>query len=235
MKKFIYKITNNINGKVYIGQTNNPKRRFQEHKNKGYGEAKILYYAFDKYGIENFSFETIEEVKNYNEREKYWIKYYDSFENGYNLTEGGENPPIKYGENHHLCSHSQEVVDLIYDLLKNTKMTVKEIAKSTGYNSSSINRINKGEIWKKENYNYPIRSEITKINRQQRAKNIINDLLNSTLTQKQIAEKYGVGRTTITAINNGQNFKQSNLSYPLRKEPVSTIPGETGSRTIIDT
>ena len=36
------------------------------------------------------------------------------------------------------------------------------------------------------------------------------------MTQKQIAQKYGVGRTTVTAINNGQNHKKEGLKYPLR-------------------
>ena len=61
------------------------------------------------------------------------------------------------------------------------------------------------------------KQEQTKINKAERANLIINDLLNTTLTQNQIASKYGVGRTTITAINNGQNFYDANLSYPLRK------------------
>ena len=73
MKKHIYKITNKINGRCYIGQTNNPKRRFQEHKNMGYtdGTGKLLYYAFNKYGIENFTFEVIDSGENYDELEKY--------------------------------------------------------------------------------------------------------------------------------------------------------------------
>ena len=91
MEKYIYKITNQLNNKCYIGQTTDYKRRFQEHKNLGYGteENKLLYYAIKKYGIENFSFEVIEDkTSKYNEREKYWIQYYDSFENGYNMTQG---------------------------------------------------------------------------------------------------------------------------------------------------
>ena len=53
--KYIYKIENLINHKVYIGQTNNPQRRFSEHRAKGYetNTHKVLYYAFDKYGINN--------------------------------------------------------------------------------------------------------------------------------------------------------------------------------------
>lgn len=51
-----------------------------------------LYRAFNRYGIQNFSIEQIEECDNslLNEREVYWIKYYDSFNNGYNMTLGGD-------------------------------------------------------------------------------------------------------------------------------------------------
>lgn len=219
MKKFIYKIENLINHKVYIGQTNNPTRRFQEHKAKGYEKDshKILYYAFDKYGINNFSFEVIEETENFNEREKFWIAYYDSFENGYNMTLGGDNPPILKGENHPATTHSIEIVKLVKKLLEETKLSPAQIAKITNYNTSSINRINLGQLWYDENQEYPIRKNITKINKVERANQIKYDLLNSSLTQKEIANKYGVGRTTITAINNGQNFYDKNLNYPLRK------------------
>ena len=73
MEKYIYKIENLLNHKKYIGQTSNPKRRFQEHRSQSLsnGETKILYLAFNKYGIENFSFEILEQTKDYNEREKY--------------------------------------------------------------------------------------------------------------------------------------------------------------------
>ena len=51
-----------------------------------------LYKAFNKYGLENFTFEEIEEVENseLDIREKYWINYYDSYNNGYNSTLGGK-------------------------------------------------------------------------------------------------------------------------------------------------
>lgn len=93
---YIYKITNKVNGKVYIGQTiKDVEKRFQQHKNnynKPYFSQLVLYRAFAKYGIENFSFEKIEEVENekLDSREKYWISYYDSYQNGYNSTLGGK-------------------------------------------------------------------------------------------------------------------------------------------------
>ena len=217
--KYIYKIENLINHKIYIGQTNNPQRRFQEHRAKGYeiNTHKVLYYAFDKYGIDNFSFEIIEKTNDPNEREKYWITFYDSFENGYNMTEGGDLPPQHSGINHPQCNHTIDEIVLVKTLLQNSKLSTKEIASLTHYNTSSINRINLGELHFDETINYPIRKKQTKFNRNERAKLIINDLLNTDLTQKEIALKYGVGRTTVTAINNGQNFRNNNLNYPLRK------------------
>ena len=92
---YIYKITNNLNGKVYIGQTiKTVEHRFKQHinnSNKEYFSQIVLYKAFNKYGVENFSCEQIEEAPNdlLDEREKYWINYYDSYFSGYNSTLGG--------------------------------------------------------------------------------------------------------------------------------------------------
>ena len=73
----IYKIQNNINQKVYIGQTVAfYEKRFRQHRNnytKPYFVQLALYKAFKKYGLHNFSFEVIEQVENsaLDEREKY--------------------------------------------------------------------------------------------------------------------------------------------------------------------
>lgn len=58
----------------------------------------LIGKAFNKYGIENFEYIIIEECENCNmsEREKYWIKHYDSYNSGYNMTIGGE---ALFGEN----------------------------------------------------------------------------------------------------------------------------------------
>lgn len=219
IKKYIYKIENLINHKIYIGQTNNIKRRFQEHKNKGYypENNKVLYQAFDKYGLENFSFDIIEETEKYNEREKYWIKYYNSYHFGYNMTEGGDNPPTFHGEEHPQANHLLIEVENVKNLLKNSTLSVKEIAKITNYNTSSINRINQGTLWYDNNETYPLRKNLTYCFKQERANKIKNDLLNTKLSQKEIAKKYNVCRSTVTAINLGQNFKDNDLLYPLRK------------------
>lgn len=91
---FIYKITNDINQKVYIGMTERTiEERFKEHcKNYKYEqcEKRPLYVAMKKYGIEHFHVELVEETDNPEEREQYWIKFYNSYGNGYNATIRGD-------------------------------------------------------------------------------------------------------------------------------------------------
>ena len=95
----IYKIENKITHQVYIGQSIDIMHRWKVHTypsiynnplSNGYNYK--LYSAFREYGLENFNFSVIEECSYelLNEREKYWIKYYDSYMNGYNMTIGGQ-------------------------------------------------------------------------------------------------------------------------------------------------
>lgn len=94
----IYKITNLINHKCYVGKTNNFERRKKDHfrlaKIEGHKEYnKSLYQAIRKYGEENFSFDILESLEDYSkadEKEKYWIQKLDSFKNGYNESKGGD-------------------------------------------------------------------------------------------------------------------------------------------------
>lgn len=91
----IYKITNLVNGKSYIGQSIDIEKRWQQHKSKSswrVQKEKALYRAFTKYGLDNFEFEIIEECKRkfLDKREIYWIKKYDTYNNGYNMTKGGQ-------------------------------------------------------------------------------------------------------------------------------------------------
>ena len=81
----IYKITNKENGKSYIGQSVNIERRLQEHIRR---DKQYIDMAIQKYGSQNFTFETIEEcdIDNLDEREEYWTLYYNSIApNGYNI------------------------------------------------------------------------------------------------------------------------------------------------------
>ena len=93
---YIYKITNQVNGKVYIGQTNLPsvQNRFDAHVKKANRHVnRYLYDAMNHYGIDNFSIEELEhcDKDELDSREIYWISYYQSNnkEFGYNMTYGG--------------------------------------------------------------------------------------------------------------------------------------------------
>lgn len=92
----IYKITKKENGKCYIGQSNNCERRFKEHQTKGESSRIPIDIAIQKYGKDAFTYEIIEEcsIEELNQKEQYWIKYYNSIENGYNCSEGGNQQSI---------------------------------------------------------------------------------------------------------------------------------------------
>ena len=104
---FIYKITNNVNGKIYVGQTiQTIEARWAKHKS----DAKIkknktrLYYAIVKYGSDAFKIEVIEDnisdIEILNERERYHIENLHSNDRkiGYNLTDGGDGGYIRSEE-----------------------------------------------------------------------------------------------------------------------------------------
>ena len=91
---YIYKITNDINDKIYIGKTDfSIEKRFKEHCQDAFrdrNEKRPLYAAMRKYGIEHFKIELVEETENPVEREIYWIGFYDGYNQGYNATKGGD-------------------------------------------------------------------------------------------------------------------------------------------------
>jgi len=109
----IYKIENKINGKMYIGQSNNIQRRFYEHQTKGEKSRIPVDVAIQKYGKENFTFEVIEEttIEKLNEREEFWIAEFNSIEKGYNCSKGGEQQSI--GENNGRSKLTEEDVKKI--------------------------------------------------------------------------------------------------------------------------
>lgn len=89
----IYKITNTINNKVYIGFTNNFEKRIKQHKRNYKKYDSLLYRAIKKHGLENFKFEILYQSKIFehtlNIMEPFFIQEYTSRENGYNMTLGG--------------------------------------------------------------------------------------------------------------------------------------------------
>lgn len=150
----IYKIENLINHKVYIGQSINISQRWRSHRSHYQTENGYLYRAMRKYGIENFSFEIIEECQpeELNDKEIKWIAYYKSNDNeyGYNLTAGGGNVSER------CCKLTQSQIFEIYDLLRQGKVQ-QEIADKYGVTQQIISLINLGELWIQSNVLYPIK------------------------------------------------------------------------------
>lgn len=133
MKGFIYKITNRVNNKVYIGQTHfTIEHRFKQHiKNFNIEHRQQpLYKAFAKYGIDNFYVEELEKVEcdKLDEREIYWIAYYDSFKNGYNATLGGNGQLYQWTD-----SQYEEIKSLYL-----SGFTIKKIAELFSVSSYTI-------------------------------------------------------------------------------------------------
>lgn len=154
----IYKFENKINHHCYIGQSVNIEQRYKDHLNRAKNNSKqekysLLHKAIQKYGIENFSFEILEECskEELNEKEIYWIKKYNSHQKGYNQTDGGN-------QSSNICQKINEELslqikqELIYGNLSYDKLH-KKYQISTG----RISEINTGKIWYDNNLNYPLR------------------------------------------------------------------------------
>lgn len=159
----IYKITNLVNGKCYIGQSTYIPKRWRNHKaivfninDECYDYP--LYRAIRKYGLEQFEFKVIENCSKelLNDREKYWISYYDSYFNGYNQDLGGS------------CSHSTKLVEKqineIVSYLQNTHISQYEIAQLYNVDQSLISNINCGKCQYNDKLTYPLRKSQRDIN-----------------------------------------------------------------------
>ena len=108
---FIYKITNLINGKIYVGQTTrNPIERFKEHKHAD----SIIGKAIRKYGAENFEIDILDECETFdelNECEMFWIAELNcKVPDGYNVTDGGS---YYWGFSDDLAIMYSDILDLL--------------------------------------------------------------------------------------------------------------------------
>lgn len=159
----IYKITNLVNGKVYIGQSVDINRRIKRHKSRAFninsnGYGYPLYKAIRKYGIDNFSFEVLEECAKdeLNEKEIYYITKYDSWKNGYNQNEGGNSVT-------HNMKLTEDDVSAIILRLKTTRDNTKTIANDFNVAPRTIQSINTGDTYHRDVEKYPIRPHLNKL------------------------------------------------------------------------
>lgn len=172
MKGYIYKITNKVNGKSYIGQTRyTVEFRWRQHQHKK--DNCYFHNALQKYGADNFIVETLEECdfKDLDSREIFYIAKYDTFATGYNTTIGGD-------------GKRKIVTDNQYDEIKGLYLS--------GFSSNKIAdlyKVNKTTILKiLHSMNVKLRSNKLNINNQE-FQELVADY-RSGFSLKELAKRY---------------------------------------------
>ena len=164
MNNLIYAyIKKDINKIVYVGQTSNLEERHKAHTQ--YDPFNINTKEYDyplsrgirKYGEGAYELIILENnllKEELNEREKYWIRYYNTCFNGYNQTLGGTYPAKP--------EFDEEKIDLIIEMLKDESYSYNDIMNKTGVSLTHIYNINIGARRFRSEINYPIRPSNTK-------------------------------------------------------------------------
>lgn len=193
----IYKITNKVNNKIYIGCSKNIEHRWNAHKSEAFISGKPQYdysihKAFRKYGLENFLFEIIEltDKDNLFEREVYWINFYDSYNTGYNETNGGDTGPSMPGENNPNAKLKEiDIISIRTDLLNGKMLSEVYPQYADKISFRGFEHIWRGESWKdimpeaityvkSKEYLKKVRSFAGSSNRTEEKENIYRDIQN---------------------------------------------------------
>ena len=123
----VYKIVNKVNNKVYIGITESTlEKRYDEHLSKyRNGDTRHLYQAMRKYGLDNFEVSVVEDnISSYKElldKERSYVEQFNSYNNGYNMTPGGDSNPMNskvVSDKHDAKMRSKEVRTKISNTMK---------------------------------------------------------------------------------------------------------------------
>lgn len=230
---YIYKYTNKINGKVYIGQTNNLQKRFNGHKSEAFnpkskGYNLPFHCAIRKYGIKNFIYEVLEEIEDgesqdfINDREIFFIDFYHSLttENGYNLTVGGDGCPklpLTYEEK---LSRSKlftgdEIKDIQQRLLNDEEFDdIEEIYKPKLKRTFLVN-INTGTNFYNPDFNYPLKKN-ARSKFSQKEIRAIKDRIKSGEKYSSIQKDFNIKSAGfLSMINTGKYFYSNEDTYPL--------------------
>lgn len=147
----IYKITNKINNLSYIGQSTQIEQRFREHK-KSYNwyreKNKKLYKDILEYGINNFSFEILEEcsIEELNNKEQYYIKYYNTYPDQYNMTPGGQFNAEESHPSHKLTKQDVINIRTRYNNQERKNEVYEDYKNLIG--ESGFHKIWNGDTWK---------------------------------------------------------------------------------------
>jgi transposase len=208
-RKFIYKIYNPKSNRTYIGVSNNPEHRWCQHRSD---ENSAIYPAIKKWGWDSLEAEVIfgsDDGDYIYEMEKYFIEKYEAYSKGYNRTKGGD----RAGTN---CKLSEDEVLEIVQLLRENKLTIRQIAPKFNISEASVRAIENGK------YYANITGELNGMNRKKlvaRGENQGNSLLTEDIVRKmkisymegsnisEIVKKFKVKRPTVEAVLQERNWK----------------------------
>lgn len=155
----IYLIINNTNQKCYVGQSVAIEERMKAHRWHG-SPSSLVDMAIKNEGWENFTWTVLEECSStqLDEREKYWIQHYKSFECGYNSTQGGA------GTRGFKWKTTSQEIQEIQNLLISSDLSQLEIAERYHLSKDYITDINLGRAHVKDELVYPLRNNKTRHN-----------------------------------------------------------------------
>lgn len=232
--KVIYMMINKINGKKYIGQTNNFQVRMNGHKSDAFNPNSHSYNyplsnAIRKYGWENFDNRIIEEISDeedyryVDERERFFIQYYNSLstQNGYNITNGGAGcPKPKLTFEQKVALSKLFTLEQVIDIQTRIQAGEKRITIMQDYpylTNSLFDNINTGLNFGNENLTYPLynyKKDLSKRFTQDEIHQIKNDIIQGN-KYKDIAQKWDLAISMISLINNGKQWFEKEYNYPL--------------------
>ena len=234
----IYKITY-PNGKIYIGQSTNIRKRLMEHNQRAHNatnSARTIQKCEQalieqNYFIEEVEIEIVSSVKELDFKEEYWITYYDTLnpDKGYNQILNHNISGLK-GVNHPNALFCKEDINNIIDLLLNHReLSIKDIAEQYNVNQATILRISLGQSYVNPSLDYPLRRQdhssqqknkyLDYFSNEEELINLKNDLKYrwDLKIEPDLKNKYNIPLKIIRAINNGNKFEEiGDFQYPIR-------------------
>jgi hypothetical protein len=232
----IYKFTNKVNGKVYIGQTRRTfEKRISEHKmdSRNIDSSNyncVFYRAIRKHGWDKFEIEIIDEafdIKELNEKESYWISFYNSLSglNGYNSTTGGDSPTFCDLSRLRMAEAHGGKPFMVFDLNGNFIKTFSvhsDCAKELGISFKHITTSLKGKYYSLGGYILMYEDEYSEDTLRNRIELATN---NNRHGSKNVNSK--LTRETVVQVKNmlmqGKTQKQIALKFGVDRSNISSI------------
>jgi len=224
----IYKAVNIENGNVYIGQTRQSlKKRKKDHINASKsGRGYFFHRELQKYGEKKFLWSVVEDnipIDLLNEKEIFYINQFDSYHNGYNSTEGGEQPPNFYGEDHPLSLLTNKQASMIKDMLMFTNIRKMIISKEFDVPFGVVDGICFGRSYFDPHLEYPLRANFkTDDLTEEQLLELMNMLKNElTMSMRDIAKEFDIPHQSVSCINRGIYYTaivKKHYDVPIRKD-----------------